>query len=74
MVTLGGDRKVKESPLGVVTYMSTSRDEDLNLLKKSLEALSRNFLRRYPYPVRRPVYVLPYLIVIGVCHVPTVIG
>eukprot|EP00904_Undaria_pinnatifida_P008161 jgi/Undpi1/4475/HiC_scaffold_17.g07829.m1 len=51
VVTLGGDRKVKESPLGVVTYMSTSRDEDLNLLRKSLEALSRNFLRRYPYPV-----------------------
>lgn len=51
VVTMGGDRNVKTSPRGVVTYMSTSREEDLRQLRKSLEALSKNFLQRHAYPV-----------------------
>lgn len=52
VVVMGGDREVKASPRGVVTYMATSREEDLRHLRKSLEALSKNFLQRFAYPVR----------------------
>lgn len=52
VVTMGGGRKVKASPRGVVTYMSTSLKEDLSHLSKSLEQLSTYFLQRHAYPVR----------------------
>lgn len=48
---MGEDRSVKDAPLGVVTYMSTSRTDDIKSLKNSLQALSENFLSEHRYPV-----------------------
>lgn len=52
-MTLGGDRPVKGSPRGVVTYMSTSLPKDLKNLMNSLEHLAFSFLRTHAYPVSR---------------------
>lgn len=48
---MGEDKPVKDSPLGVVTYMTTSRKDDISSLMGSLRSLSNNFLSQHRYPV-----------------------
>lgn len=52
VVTMGEKKRVKDSPRGVVTYMSTSRTDDITALTQSLQTLSKSFLAQHPYPVR----------------------
>lgn len=52
VVVMGAERPVKSASRGVVTFMSTSRPDDVRNLKKALAELSRNLLTRAPYPVR----------------------
>lgn len=54
---MGEDKPVKDSPLGVVTYMTTSRKDDIRSLKKSLQGLSKNFLSQHRYPVSCTVFI-----------------
>lgn len=56
VVTMGEKKRVKDSPRGVVTYMSTSRTDDIAALTQSLQMLSKSFLAQHPYPVR-PVII-----------------
>ncbi|CAM9458015.1 unnamed protein product [Ectocarpus sp. 4 AP-2014] len=51
VVTMGEKKLVKDSPRGVVTYMSTSRTDDITALTQSLQTLSKSFLAQHPYPV-----------------------
>ncbi|CAM9717769.1 unnamed protein product [Scytosiphon promiscuus] len=53
VTTLGADKPASSSPRGVVTYMSTSLPDDVRQLRLSLDAISRAFLNKHPYPVRR---------------------